>query len=657
MILLALLFGSPVFPQMIRYTILFNGRNAGSELDTYSAGGRVTSAFEYNDRGRGPKVSAQYVLGPDGSPRRTEVTGVDYLKSPVNEHFSEENGASQWKSTAEDGHAKSPGFYISINGPFAEQAFLVDAIRKTKDGRLKLLPAGEARVERVADTTAESRGRKLHVTEWAISGLGFEPSPVWVDDEGKFFASPGPWMAVLREGWEDVNQHLYDTQQKAADARYGRLGKKLARHPGKPVAFEHVRVFDSETATMREDQTVVVIGDRIASTGSTASAKLPPIVERIDGRGKTLLPGLFDMHVHVGAVDGLLHIASGVTSVRDMGNTIDDVTRLKNQWDSETAIGPRLSRAGMIDGSGMYQSPAGLVGDTPEQVRQDVARYAGLGYIQIKLYSSLKPELVKVAADAAHARGMRLSGHVPNGMIAREFIEAGADELQHINFVFLNFFRDKVKDTRTPERFTSVGEYAAGLDLNSKPVQDFIQFLLARHTTVDVTLVAFESMFRGRPGKASPDFAPIMDRLPAQVQRGAYIGGLPVTAKNDQTYKDSYKAMLAMTKKMYDAGVPILAGTDSTPGVMLHRELELEVEAGIPAAKALQIATINAARLLKQEKDLGSIATGKKADLVLVDGDPAARISDIRRCRIVMKNGTVYSSADVYGAAGIGPAN
>jgi len=172
---------------------------------------------------------------------------------------------------------------------------------------------------------------------------------------------------------------------------------------------------------------------------------------------------------------------------------------------------------------------------------------------------------------------------------------------------------------------------------------------------VDVTLGAFEGMFTARPGKISPDLAPILDRLPAQVQRGAYRGGLPVTEQTDQLYKDSYQAMLRMTKRMYDAGIPILAGTDSLPGVMLHRELELEVQAGIPAAKALQIATFNAARLLKQEKERGSIAPGKQADWLLVEGNPVQRISDVRRCRYVMKDGALYKSSDVYAAVGIKP--
>ncbi len=393
----------------------------------------------------------------------------------------------------------------------------------------------------------------------------------------------------------------------------------------------------------------------MSAVGPSAAVSVPRDADVIDGTGKTLVPGLFDMHAHAQALDGILNIASGVTTVRDMGNDIEELRHLQDQWDSGTTIGPHVWKSGFIDGHGQFQAPTGLYADTAEQAQAAVNRYADLGYIQIKLYSSLKPEFVPGIAKTAHSRGLRVSGHIPNGITASQFVEDGADEIQHINFIFLKFFAAKVKDTRTPERFTAVGDNAAKLDLQSKEVSDFISLLLQHHTTVDVTLATFEGMFTGRPGKVSPDYAPVLTRLPAQVQRGAYSGGLPVTEANDQLYKDSYRAMLRMTKRMYDAGIPILAGTDATAGIMLHRELELEVEAGIPPAKALQIATFNAARLLKQDKDVGSIAEGKRADLMLVEGNPVEHISDIRRCRLVMKDGVVYKSADLYSAVGIKP--
>jgi imidazolonepropionase-like amidohydrolase len=643
--------------QTLRYTISSNGKVAGSEVDTYLPDGRVESRFEFNDRGRGPKISVVYILDSNGLPLRVDETGNDYLKASVDEHFDAKGGAAHWKSTAEEGHAPAGGFYVSNNGAAAELAFLVAALEKTQGAPIHLFPAGEARLERLTDVTLEDHGQKMHVTDFAITGLSFEPQTIWLDDERHLFAIPGTWFAFLREGWEKTNDQLYAIDVKQRDERYARLAKDLAKHPAHSVAIEHVRLFDSERATVLEDQTVVVAGERFATVGPASSVRVPADAERINGRGKTILPGLFDMHVHAQALDGILNIASGVTTGRDMGNDIDQLQHLQDHWQDGTAIGPRLWKSGIIDGHGPFQVPTGLYADSAAEATAAVNRYADLGYIQIKLYSSLKPELVPGIVKLAHSRGLRVSGHIPNGMIAAQFVDEGADEIQHINFIFLNFLASQVKDTRTPERFTAVGANAAKLDLQSKPVNDFIELLLNYHTTVDVTLAAFEGMFTGRPGQASPDFVPVLKRLPAQVQRSAYGGGLPVTAANDQLYKDSYRAMLAMTKRMYDAGIPILAGTDATAGIMLHRELELEVEAGIPPAKSLQIATINAARLLKQEKELGSIAEGKRADFVLVDGDPAEHISDIRRCRLVMKNGTLYDSGNLYAAIGIQPAD
>src|ERR1700726_3934740 len=210
------------------------------------------------------------------------------------------------------------------------------------------------------------------------------------------------------------------------------------------------------------------------------------------------------MHPLPPAGDGILNSPSGVTTDRDMGNDIDEDRHLQDQWESGSAIGPRVWKSGFIDGHGPYQAPTGLYADTAEEARAAVNRYADLGYVQIKLYSSLNPDFVPGIVKTAHARGLRVSGHIPNGITAAQFVEDGADEIQHINFIFLNFLASQVKDTRTPERFTAVGANAAKLDLQSKPVNDFIQLLLKHRTTVDVTLVAFESMFTGRPGQASP---------------------------------------------------------------------------------------------------------------------------------------------------------
>ena len=641
----------------LEYAMLSNGKPSGREVDRYSLNGVVDSEFEFNDRGRGPKIRAHYEFGADGAPVRVDVSGTNYLKAPVDEHLVASGAGRAWRGRAEQGSSSRPGFYLSADGASAvELAALARVALRAGAQGVALLPGGLARAEVLADATIASHGHTAHVREIGISGIGFEPATLWVDDAGEYFGSPGSYFAILRTGWEDVNSTLFARQSEAEDAYYARLATRLSRRPDHALAFEHVQVFDAERAEMIVDQTVIVDRDRIVSVGPAAAAMIPAGAERIDGTGRTLLPGLFDMHMHSRSVDGILDIASGVTSGRDVGNDIERLAQIQQHWSQGTAIGPRLWKAGVIDGPGRYQAPTGMFVETVADAVAAVNRYADLGYVQIKLYSSLNPELIAPIAAAAHGRGLRLSGHVPNGTSAAEFVRRGADELQHINFVFLNFLASESTDTRTPERFTVVAENAAGFDLDSPAVGDFIRLLLEHHTTLDVTLAAFDGMFNGRPGSVSPSFAPVFDRLPVQARRQALSEGLPVTAANDQRYRDSYVAMLRLTKKLFDAGVPILVGTDSTPGIMLHRELELEVQAGIPPLRALQNATWLAASVLKQQDTLGSIRPGKKADLLLVEGDPGTRIGDIRRGRLVLRDGVLFEPDRLYAAIGVLPA-
>ncbi len=367
-----------------------------------------------------------------------------------------------------------------------------------------------------------------------------------------------------------------------------------------------------------------------------------------------LMPGLWDMHVHIQPNDGLLNIAAGVTSVRDLANDTETLLKTRDRFNQGTEIGPRIVMAGFIDGRGPYQGPTKIFADNEEEAKKAVDDYARLGYVQIKVYSSLKPELVPKIAKMAHDHGMRLSGHVPAGMIAEQFIRDGADEMQHMNFVFLNFM-PQVKDTRTPARFTEVAAHAAEIDPASDQVKAFIHLIQEHKTVLDPTLSIFEGMFMDRAGVMSDGYAAVADRMPAQVRRGFLYGGIAVPDGMDQRYRDSFNQMLKMLKALYDAGIPIVAGTDSLAGFSLHRELVLYAQAGIPAPKVLQLATLGAARVMKRDQEVGSIAPGKLADVILVDGDPSTQISDIYKVKTVVKDGVVYKVADLDKAIGVKP--
>ena len=640
-----------------RYSVVFAGNKAGLLALWKTPDGARHSFFAFNDRGRGPSVLTRFVTDRSGIVTELDATGNDYLKGPVDEHFRLSGGKATWTNKSEHGEKPVVGaaFYVPIDGGVGDA--MEKALIAAPGGRLPLLPEGEARIERVLDRTVDAGGKKEKVILYEESGLSYAPNPVWLTEDGSLFAAGGDFGCGIREGAEGAWPALLEAQKARIAQRGEEVTKKLQRKIATPLLIEHARLFDSETATVRDGMSVLIAGGLIAQVAPDGALKDVPAHDAMDAKGKMLLPGLWDMHVHLGDWDdGVLHLAAGVTTVRDMANDIDHLHDLHARFDSGALAGPHILMAGFIDGRGPYQGPTKVFADTPEEAKADVERYKSLGYEQIKMYSSLKPELVPVIAAEAHRLGMRVSGHVPAFMTMEQAVEQGYDEVQHANFWFLNFQFDTVKDTRTPARFTAVAEHGAELDLGSERVAAFLRILKEHRTVLDPTVNVFEEMFLGRPGQISPVMAAVASRLPAQIRRSYIGGGLPVPPGMDQRYRDSYQTMLRMLKMLYDAGQPIVAGTDATAGFALHRELEDYVAAGIPAPKVLQLATLGAARVMKHDTSTGSVAPGKIADVILVDGDPTSRISDIRNVRTVIKDGTLYDAAALYQALGVAPA-
>jgi imidazolonepropionase-like amidohydrolase len=635
------------------YTLILSGNKAGDETTWKTSDGKVHTFSQFNDRGRGPKLDGEYVLDEQGLPKSVVIKGNDYLKSPVEETFSYDGKVARWQNKSESGeHAGPNEFYASLYGPSEEFAMLVRALL-AHGGTLKILPAGEARLEKLRTEEVEIGGKRQELTLYSITGLGFTPSRAWFDSDNNYFATAGTWFAQVRAGGESILPQLLRIDQEVEKARAAQLAKKLTHAPTWAVAITHVNLFDAENARIIPDQTVTFSGNKIVAVGKSAS---PQAVEIIDGRGKTLLPGLWDMHAHVSDIDGMLNLANGVTTVRDLANDVDELLARRKRIENGDELGTRIILAGILDGPGPFQGPTKALVNTPEEVRTWVKKYHDLGYVQIKVYSSIKPELVPTIVEEAHKNGMRVSGHIPAGMIAEQAIRDGFDEMQHMNFVFLNFMPD-VKETRNPSRFIEPAKRSAGIDVDSKQVKDFIALLKERKTVIDPTLVAFEGMIIGRPGKPDPSFAAVIDRFPPTIRRGFLTGGLPVSDDaTDKTYRASFENWKRMAKTLFDNGVTLVAGTDSLAGFAYHRELELYSQSGIPNNKVLQIATIGAARVMKKDAEFGSIAPGKVADMVLVEGDPTKNISDIRRVRTTIKDGKIYDAAALLREIGVQPA-
>jgi imidazolonepropionase-like amidohydrolase len=627
------------------YDVLLLEQSAGQMAVWSTPDGKLHVFFQFNDRGRGPKTYSTLTLDSSGVPTGAEIEGNDYMKDPVHESFAVRDGVASWKNKAEEGSRKldGPAFYTSMFGAPLEGALLAEATLR-RGGVLPLLPGGEARARRVT--------KLPKATLVSLTGLDLTPNYLWLDAQGRLFAVHSGWFSLIRAGEEAAFPQLKEAQKKVEAELALDRARRLPRRPQGKLVVRDVSVFDAESARLDPHRDVLIDGNRIISI--TPAGVPPQGAQVIDGRGKTLLPGLWDMHAHVSPTDGMLNLAAGVTTVRDLANDNDELAARIGRIEKGEEIGTRVVRAGFMDGPGPYQGPTKVLVATPEEALRWVDWYADHGFVQIKMYSSIKPELVPVVAAAAHRRGLRVSGHIPAYMIAEQAVEQGYDEIQHVNMLLLNFMPD-VKDTRTPARFLEPARRARELDLGSPKVRAFVRLLQERHIALDPTLAAFETLMLDRPGRVSVGMAAVAERLPVQVRRGLYAGELPIQPGDDEKFRASWKRTLELVRELWAAGIPIEAGTDGFAGFSLHRELELDAEAGIPAPQVLQLATLGAARIMGMDKDLGQVRQGKLADVVLIDGDPTKDISDVRKVALTVKDGVIYDPAELYREMGIAP--
>ncbi|HEX5718687.1 MAG TPA: amidohydrolase family protein [Thermoanaerobaculia bacterium] len=638
-----------------RYVMEYGGQRAGSAV-TRVTGQEWRYSFEYTDRGRGPKIEQRVMVGEGGLPVLIEITGYDYWKSPVDERFELKDGKAAWRNTSEkqEGLAVTrPSYYLTMNGAPPEVELLARALLAAPDRTLDMLPSGKGTIDPTSSTVLEAGGKKRKVDLYTVSGLGFEPFHIWLDEDERFFGADWGWTKIAQEGWEGTLPKLKEIQDALASKLEKERAARLTRKPAGPLVFRNARLFDPATGKVTPGTTVVISGNRIQAVGADGEVQVPAGAEVIDAAGKTLMPGLWDMHAHMGSLDGLLNLAAGVTTVRDLANDTDFLLDLRKRIDAGEILGTRIIMAGFMDGPGPYAGPTKVLVDTEEEALAAVDNYAKLGYEQIKLYSSLDTKLVPAIVERAHAKGMRVSGHIPNGMSAEQAVRAGFDEIQHANFLLLNFLEGV--DTRTPERFHAIGERAQEIDLESERVKSFLALLKEKGTVADPTLGTFEEVFIDRVGVVRHSFAAVAERLPPTVQRGL-LGGSVAPKGKEERYRKSFDWMKGIVKALHDNGIPIVAGTDNMAGFALHRELELYVEAGIPAVDALRNATIVPARVMKRDKEMGTVAPGKLADVILIAGDPTADIKNIRRVVLTVRDGLVFDPAKLYGEIGVKPA-
>jgi len=426
------------------------------------------------------------------------------------------------------------------------------------------------------------------------------------------------------------------------------------------LVLAHVTVVDLRSGSPAPDQTVVIDGGKIVSVGVSKNAKLPPNARAIDCTGLYLIPGLWDMHVHLEFGDWFprskeislpLFIANGVTGVRDMGSELETVQSWRSEIESGKLVGPRIYTSGpMLDGP-EPRFPSSIPIADPEEARRAVSdlKYRGADFI--KLQSLIPREAVFAIADEARKQNIPFEGHVPDSVRASEMSLEGMKSFEHLIGLFEGssqledeFLQGNKNETRFLESY------------DPARADKLAELLAANHTWQCPTLV----WERGGNLLDVTDFS-----------KDARAKLVPPSWKNNtwlrftDEIKHTYQTdNLASRKKfvekelevvglLHKKGVPFLAGTDTPPGVYifpgfsLHEELQRFVAAGFTPLEALQTATINPAEFFGLESQLGSIAAGKLADLVLLKANPLADISNTLKIAAVVSHGRYFSSADL----------
>jgi hypothetical protein len=650
---LACLTAAASTPRSLEYSWLTVGRISGSQVVSRNADGVTTVRFEYADRGRGPSFRSTFRLSAEGIPVAFDASGVNNTRATIEERFRIAGGVATWKSSLEQGRRRTRGheFFVPFNDTPEVRAVLARALLRAPDRRLDLLPGGSATIEQAGSAEFRRDTEVQRATLYGITGLGLGPTFIWLDEAGELFGYTDRSWGVVRRGWEASMPALRAAERSALQRHYEKLAGDASRELTGLTVIRGARIFDSIAGRLTPPSTVFVWEGKISAVYSGRVA-VPEGALLIDGDGKTLMPSLWDMHNHVQLVHLPEYLAFGITNVRDMGSSFDDLQYLLGEIREQRLSGPDIHPLGFVDRNNDFAAPVGMLADGLDAALGFVDFYAQHGYSGLKLYSSIKPEWVAPLATAAHARGLPVAGHIPSFMSPEAALRAGYDEITHINQLLLAFVRGEQIDTRGPARFLVPGEMAGQIDPESAQVTDFISLMKQRDVALEPTLAVLMEMFRNRPGELTPILADVASRLPESVRRRQ----LMTTGYNqgrESAFARSADMLLKLIKVLHRSGVRILPGTDNAlPGFTLIRELIYYTEAGIPANEVLQLATIGPARHLRLSNRLGSIEPGKDAQMYLVDGDPLADITALYRVDQVFKGRWLYRAPDLLRAQG-----
>jgi amidohydrolase family protein len=644
-------------PAARHYTI---SSTAGKHGDMWSwklPDGRIAYRMSMALRGWITEDDELLTLGSDGRPTSIAVRGYTDQGDATEDFNVDSNGVAHWKTVVDSGSAPfGAKRYSSYGGPYLASEQDVEALVAAGDKGIDLLPNGHAAISIGEATQIDGPQGPKSVKLAFIKGFGFSPSPVWLDGDNHYFGNAGI-ISFLPEGYEGAGPKLKAIQDDATAAMVRDVAHRFLNPANRtPTLVDHVLMFDSVAGRYLPDRAVLVADGKVAAVGAAGSIKAPVGATVIDGHGKTLLPGLWDSHQHIGGDDwnALQNVATGMTNYRSPGTMIDEALSLYKRRAAGDLLAPDGKISVIVDRKDPLAAQGALTVTSAAETIAAVDKIKAAGLWGVKFYTSMNPAWIAPGAAEAHRLGLHVHGHIPAGMRPLDAVRAGYDEVTHINFIMMQAMpQDVVDKANTAARLEGPAKYGKDVDLDSPAMKAFYAELSKRGTIVDPTLTVWEPLMTSDGSTISPEYAPFADIAPPAVARGWKIGGYPLfDGLTREDFRKSFDKMVGLVGRLHKAGVRIVAGTDGY-GLELVRELELYQQAGLTNAEALQTATIVPARMTGMDDRTGSIAKGKTADLILVDGDVSKDLHNLHHVTTVFEDGYRLDAEALREASGL----
>ena len=611
-------------------------------ITTDAKGTHLASDFLFTDRGSPVSMKTAFEAGPNLAPISLTEKGKYSRHSEADDSFAVKDSML---SVTHNGKTKTqtvPSRFFLVDGysPVAMQQEMVRFwLGHERPASLAIPATGAIRIVASEPLTIQRNGKAARLDGYTVSGLIWGVESLWMDEQQNLVAlvstdAEFDHFEAVRDAYEGSLGSFIAAAARDDLVALSRLTAKAKSAPAKMLAITGATLIDGNGGAPVADATVVLTGDTITAVGPRRSVKIPDGATVLDATGKTIIPGLWDMHAHYEQVEwGPIYLAAGVTTARDCGNEFDFITTVRDTIRSGAGIGPQILIAGIVDGVSPITVGA-VTASTPEEAIAVVHRYHDAGALQMKIYSSVKPELVPVITAEAHKLGMSVTGHVPTGMTTVQAVEAGMDQINHIQYPAVDLLHGSKKNPFPP------------LDFSTADAKAQLAVFEAQHTVFDPTMATFELDMHTDDHPVS-SFEPGITHVAPQLVAALDTPGTPVKDAKVMSYV--YSAFLATLRELHKDGLDIVAGTDQViPGYSLHRELEIYVQAGFTPMEALEAATTVPARVMGLSKKVGSVEVGKRADLVLLDADPLKDIANTRQVYKTVAAGVVYDPAPLW---------